>query len=86
MKFIIQTIDGKIRGTEEFNLVQILKTGESKFLNSYILSGTSIRDDIEDIADYIPVGSIEFLEEHLNKYHNVEKMTPIEVPKELRAM
>lgn len=85
MKFIIQTIDGEIRGVEEFNLVSELKRSHTKLNHSYVLSDTSTRDDIEDIADYIPVGSIEFLESHLLKYHNVEKMTPIEVPVELRT-
>lgn len=85
MKFIIQTNQGVVNTTEELNLINELKSGESKLVHSYILSDTSLRDDVQDIADYIPVGSIGFLEDHLKKYHNVEKMTPIEVPKELRT-
>lgn len=84
MKFIIQTLDGKIRGVEEFNLVKDLSTSSNKLIHEFILSDTSIHDDIEDIKDWIPVGSIQFLEEHLKRYHNVDLMTPIEVPVELR--
>lgn len=85
MKFIIQTVKGKIRGLEEYSLVSELDSGSNKLLHEYILSDTSVSNDIADIADWIPVGSIQFLEEHLRVYHNVDKMTPIEVPKELRS-
>ena len=85
LKFIIQAKNGRVGRVEEFELIKELD--RLKFLRQYeyILSETPIRPDIEDIADYIPVGTIEYCEMHLKEYFGIEKMIPIEVPEELRV-
>lgn len=81
MKFVIQTINNKIRGIEEYILVNLIDNSPRYLDMSYILSE---RADIDDFTDYTPVGSIEFVGQHLKEYYGIEYQNPIEIPKEMR--
>lgn len=49
-----------------------------------IISINSLRDDSNyEFKNYIPVGSIEFVLEYYNKYHNIDNIKPICIPNEL---
>ena len=81
MKYVIQTINGNLRGIEEIQLKNILD-GRVRFMGyEYKLSE---RADIDGLDNYIPVGNIGFIGQHLKKYYNIDKQNPIEIPKALR--
>lgn len=83
MKFLLQSNcdDMKI----EMVIVEEL-LGRTKFTNSFTkMSLEEIKDSREELADFIPVGTIQFVTQWLNEYHGIERINPIEVPKFLRT-
>ena len=82
MNFVLQTFNGEIRDVEIFNMVQILNTYSKYDGHTYKLSDKS---DIEGLADYIPIGTLEYVGSHLKKYHGIGLENPIEIPKTMRG-
>lgn len=88
MHFIVETENGIINNVEEFVLVKRLESQSSSHSYSLI--------DKEDLVEFIkytrsinfkesiPVGSIDFVKEYLKIVHNINDLTPIEVPFILR--
>ena len=81
MNYVIQTVNGEVRSVEEFNLIRIIN-GYRRFEgHKYLLSD---RADNKGLEDYIPVGDIDFVGQHLKKYYGIDRQNPIEIPKALR--
>lgn len=77
MKFLIQTIEGKIRHDFSFTLIESIDY--QKWLKRDI---EFLYTDGKLYPDYIPVGSVEFVINYLNKYYNLTPK-PKNIPKEL---
>lgn len=80
--FLIQTYDNKIEHEFSFHLKKAIEY-HNWFYNykvyDYVLSDSIILE-----ADYIPVGSLEFVFEYLRKYYNKTNINPINIPLQLR--
>lgn len=84
MKFLLQTVNGEISDIEVFNVKDIIKS--SSYYMEYILSDLKdIQSGTENYSEYIPIGTIPFVETWLKKYKGIERMRPIEVPEILRT-
>ena len=69
-------------------LKDVIKRDVSKLhssLNSSIEDLNEIEECIKDNLEMIPVGSIQFVEKFLYRFHGIKQMNPIEVPKCLRT-
>lgn len=83
MKFLLQTMYGKINDVEVFNARDLIQN--SRGLNSYLLMDyTELKKTNNDYSDWIPIGTLEFVRTWLKKYKDIEEMKPIEVPEILR--
>ena len=83
MKFLLQTMYGKINDVEVFNARDLIQN--SRTLNSYLLMDyTELKKNNNDYSDWIPIGTLEFVRTWLKKYKGIEEMKPIEVPEILR--
>lgn len=83
MKFLLQTMYGKINDVEVFNARDLIQN--SRTLNSYLLMDyTELKKTNNDYSDWIPIGTLEFVRTWLKKYKGIEEMKPIEVPEILR--
>lgn len=83
MKFLLQTMYGKINDVEVFNARDLVQN--SRGLNSYLLMDyTELKKTNNDYSDWIPIGTLEFVRTWLKKYKGIEEMKPIEVPEILR--
>lgn len=83
MKFLLQTVYGKINDVEVFNARDLVQN--SRGLNSYLLMDyAELKKTNNDYSDWIPIGTLEFVRTWLKKYHNISEMKPIEVPEVLR--
>lgn len=83
MKFLLQTMYGKINDVEVFNARDLIQN--SRTLNSYLLMDyTELKKTNNDYSDWIPIGSLEYVRTWLKKYKGIEEMKPIEVPEILR--
>ena len=79
MKFLIQTIDRKIKHDFSFTLIQSIE------YHNWLNNDKGIKYALTDCdlkKDYTPVGSIEFVHSYLEKYFGVTP-TPINIPEEL---
>lgn len=77
MRFLIQTIDGKIKHDFSFTLLQAI--------DFHKWTGNNIKFRLSDgymPSNYIPVGSVEFVSEYINKFYGVIPK-PINIPAEL---
>lgn len=81
MRFLIQKDECKIDLDN-----QIVKDYISKsYVHTY--SEITLQEFIKTKSEYnncIPIGTLEFVGEHLKKYHGIKNMNPIEVPEVLR--
>ena len=83
MKFLLQTMYGKINDVEVFNARDLIQN--SRTLNSYLLMDyTELKKTNNDYSDWIPIGTLEYVRTWLKKYKGIEEMKPIEVPEILR--
>lgn len=83
MKFLLQTVNGRISDVEVFNVYDLVI--HSKRLHEYALMDyKGLLDTVVDYSDWIPIGSLEFVGTWLKKYKGIETMKPIEVPEVLR--
>ena len=83
MKFLLQTMYGKINDVEVFNARDLIQN--SRTLNSYLLMDyTELKKTNNDYSDWIPIGTLEYVRAWLKKYKGIEEMKPIEVPEILR--
>lgn len=83
-KFLIQTVNGEIKHDFCFHLLEAIRYHNwfyNQTVYEYILS-----DEIIDSNNLIPVGSLEFVFEYLDKNFRIfkERIYPINVPVELR--
>jgi len=77
-KFLIQTINGEITFDFQWELIQAIKGANwlhNKIIYEYILSDV-------DIPNCIPIGSVEFTLNYMQKYHN-KIIKPIHIPPSL---
>lgn len=83
MKFLIQSIDNMPIDTEGFAL---MKSIDKQYgLHSYELMDMEGLNSLGvDGIKYIPVGNLEFVGLWLGRYHEIDSLYPIEVPKSLR--
>lgn len=83
MKFLLQIRNGEIQDVEVFNVRDLIQ--HSSYFNEYkLIELNELKRTKEDFSDWIPVGTIPFVEFWLKKYKGVTKMPPIEVPEILR--
>ena len=83
MKFLLQTMYGKINDVEVFNARDLIQN--SRTLNTYLLMDyTELKKTNNDYSDWIPIGTLEYVRTWLKKYKGIEEMKPIEVPEILR--
>lgn len=85
-KFIIQceNINGNLVPMFDFcfEIIQAIKYQNwyrRENLHEFVL----VEKDNGTYADYIPIGSVEFVEKHLRTYHNIEVVKPLNIPDEL---
>lgn len=85
MHFLIQSDDTVVSFDNEI-LKDCIRRRSNNKIHSFLeislanLQEASVDRKNSELSECIPVGSLEFVEEHLKKYHNVDKMNPIEVP------
>ncbi len=87
MKFLLQTIDGKINNVEVFNAKSLLDRFGTKyeFSNKYDLIELNDIDNLPDSeCNSVPIGTLEFVGKFLKKFFDINNLNPIEVPKCLR--
>ena len=83
MKFLLQEIKGQVEDIEVFNALNYIRYSPFK-IDYKLIDIEEVKNTVEDLSDWIPIGRIPFILEWLKKYWNVNKMNPIEVPKVLR--
>ena len=78
-KFLIQTVNGQIRHDFCFGALEALEYQNWYRPNSheYALQDTIPK---EGYGDYIPIGSIQFVQEFLSVYHGRSDLRPIGIP------
>ena len=85
-KFIIQceNIDGNLVPMFDFGfeLIQAIKY-QNWFRKEQIHEFVLVDSYSDTYKDYIPVGSVEFVSNHMKEYHKVENVKPINIPEEL---
>lgn len=86
MKFLLQTTNKSLCiNTETYQMIEFCNDPK---LNAHSFHSYDIYDKTdnfhEEHKDYIPIGSLEFVENWLRQFHGVEKLNPIEVPNVLR--
>jgi hypothetical protein len=95
--FLIQTVDDMVVHDFSFTLIEAIKYHnwyygrDNEKVYDYILQentklptdehGKPYKDDIEGI---IPIGTVEFVLEYINKYYSIDNIKPINIPIELR--
>ncbi len=80
MKFLLQSVEGEIEHDFVFACIEALKYQNwlGRGYHHWIL-----RDSIKDAyAGYVPVGSVEFVQEYLEQFHG-QTVKPRNVPREL---
>lgn len=82
MKFLLQS-DAKDMQVE-IAIVKDLLSG-LKFQHQYTEMPLFTMSDLHVFQDYIPIGTIQFVEAWLKQYRNIDKIYPIEIPKFLRT-
>lgn len=85
-KFIIQceNINGNLIPMFDFGyeLIQAIKY-QNWFRREQTHEFVLVEEDSDVYADYIPIGSIEFVSAHMKKYDGVKEIHPINIPEEL---
>ena len=81
MKFLIQTIDNKVKHDFSFALIEACEYQNwYTKSNDYKCFYTDI-EDLEYIPNFIPIGSVEFVSKYLKFFDKIPK--PINIPNEL---
>lgn len=85
-KFIIQceNIDGNLVPMFDFGfeLIQAIKY-QNWFRREKIHEFILVESDNDTYKEYIPIGSVEFVTNHMKKYHGVKDIKPLNIPEEL---
>jgi hypothetical protein len=89
--FLIQTVQNSIVHDFSFQLIEAIKFHNwyyNKPIYEYILSNTTDRPKLNKLQyyplnDVIPIGTVEFVLEYLNRYYNINNIKPLNIPKEL---
>jgi hypothetical protein len=90
--FLIQTVDNVIVHDFSFQLIESIKFHNwyyNKPIYNYVLSNTTERPIMNNIQYYpleeiIPIGTVEFVLEYLEKYYGISNVKPLNIPIELR--
>ena len=95
MKFLIQKINNEIRHDFAFTLLEAIRfekwLHKDSTMNYRFLNTIDVIEPDDDISpfefnvlhkDYVPIGSVEFVTEHLQHFHNITPK-PLNVPEEL---
>jgi len=80
-RFLIQTIYGEVIHDFAWVLIQSCKY-QNWYYNNNDLSYELVNDISDGDANKVPIGSVEFVEEYIHKFHN-GTVHPINVPEEL---
>jgi hypothetical protein len=81
MTFLIQTYNGVVEHDFSLELIESIKY--LKWIDSTNDMNYVLSDDINDYGiGYIPIGSVEFVQQYLKTYHNIN-VKPINIPNEL---
>lgn len=85
MKFLIQTIDGKVKHDFSFTLIQSLDY--HNWINNDKNAKYRLVNDLSKIKKpiYIPIGSVEFVSEYLQKFYDIIPK-PLNVPNQLNQL
>ena len=83
MKFLLQKEKEDITDIDVFNLKLILDRHPYQYEYSYAKLSDVLSLE-KDFSGVVPVGTLEFVGEWLKRYHNIENLHPIEVPKVLK--
>lgn len=87
--FLIQTVGGRVTHDFSFTLIEKVKFSnwfrdeklyDYRFTQSLINTEGLINKGLENL---IPVGSVEFVQDYYNFYHDIDKVLPINIPYEL---
>lgn len=89
MLFLLQKEDSEIKDAEVFTLRNILDTQSIQHKYIYMtlneLKDIKFISNIREFNQAIPVGTIQFVQTYLSIAYNINQMTPIEVPEDLRS-
>lgn len=86
--FLIQTENMEIIHDFAFALTDAVRYhkwyyGNDSFYD-YILTDTCESPEQYEMEDIVPIGSIEFVQEFLKRYYQIEGVKPLNIPEELR--
>ena len=81
MKFLIQTINGKVKHDFSFTLLESIEF--QNWLRNDNAFEVSFTDDIT-ISDCVPIGSVEFVSKYIRDYYNIS-LAPKNIPDELMS-
>ena len=85
MKFVLQREAGEFRDVEVFNLHDVLKHQRLQHDFRFADLDEVKAAPVGELADFKPVGTLEFVGTWLRRVHGVQSMNPIEVPDILRT-
>lgn len=81
-KFLIQTINRQVKHDFSFALIESIdyQNWLNKGVHDYYLTGDLLE---HDYSQFIPSGSIQFIEKFLGIYHDIHNIKPINIPEQL---
>lgn len=82
--FLIQTIKGQIRHDFSFALIEAIEfqNWRNKGTHDYVFA--DLEDEFDKSYDeYIPSGTIQFVQKYLAAYHDLHRIYPINIPNDL---
>lgn len=82
MKFLIQS-DETVVSIDNYILKNYINESHIHTFTEVSLQELKECNSLE-YKDYIPIGTLDFVGEHLSKYHKIHSMNPIEIPEVLR--
>jgi len=83
-RFLIQTINKEITHDFSFHLIEAIKYN-NWFQNERIYDYDLVNEMIGfNALNYIPIGSVEFVQEFLSDFHGIKNVKPLNIPINLR--
>lgn len=82
-RYLMQTDKNSLDETEQSIISEILR--KNRYVHEVENLTTNDIEQSTGLEKSIPIGNIVFVEAWLNKYHNIKKENPIEIPKYLRT-
>lgn len=82
--FLIQTIDGQVKHDFSFALIEAIEYQNWLNEGTHTYELIELEDILEhDFTGYIPSGTVQFVQEYLDLYHEITHIRPINIPNEL---